>query len=65
MNYLLQFTQFVKEAYYELKLVSWLSGRQMMASTVVVLLFTLVMAAYISIVDRILLFFAKILFQIG
>ena len=65
MNYFSQFTQFVREAYHELKLVSWLSSRQMMASTVVVILFTLIMAAYVSVVDRILLFFAQILFRIG
>ena len=64
MNYFSQFTQFVKEAYHELKLVSWLSSRQMMASTIVVILFTLIMAAYVSVIDRVLLFFAQILFRI-
>lgn len=65
MDYISQATQFVKEAVHELKLVSWLSRQQMIASTIIVLLFTLVMAAYVSVVDRVLLFFAQILFRIG
>ena len=65
MDYISQATQFVKEAIHELKLVSWLSRQQMIASTVIVLLFTLIMAAYVSVVDRVLLFFAQILFRIG
>jgi preprotein translocase subunit SecE len=65
MDYISQATQFVKEAIHELKLVSWLSRQQMIASTIIVLLFTLVMAAYVSVVDRVLLFFAQILFRIG
>ena len=65
MDYISQATQFVKEAVHELKLVSWLSRQQMVASTIIVLLFTLVMAAYVSVVDRVLLFFAQILFRIG
>lgn|GEM_PF-1486951 len=65
MNYFSQFAQFVKEAVHELKLVSWLSRQQMMASTIVVIFFTLLMAMYVSLVDRVLLFFAQILFRIG
>jgi len=65
MNYFSQFTQFVKEAYHELKLVSWFTPQQMVAHTVIIIVFTLIMAAYVSVVDRILLFFAQILFRIG
>lgn len=65
MDYLTQFSQFVKEAYHELKLVSWFSTQQMLASTVVVIVFSLVLAAYVSVVDRVLLFFTQILFRIG
>jgi preprotein translocase SecE subunit len=65
MNYISQATQFVKEAFHELKLVSWLSRQQMIASTVIVIFFTLIMAIYVSTVDRILLVFARILFGIG
>jgi len=57
--------RFLREAYQELKLSSWLSRKQMMSSTVVVIILTLIMAAYVSLIDRILLFFAGILFRIG
>ena len=62
MNKVLHFFQ---EAYQELKLSTWLTRQQVVASTVVVVLFTIVMALYVSLVDRILLFFAGILFRIG
>jgi preprotein translocase subunit SecE len=57
--------RFFQEAFQELKLSSWLSRQQMMGSTVVVIILTLIMAAYVSVIDRILLFLAGILFRIG
>ena len=57
--------RFFQEAYQELKLSSWLTRQQMMGSTVVVIILTLIMAAYVSLIDRILLFLAGILFRIG
>jgi len=57
--------RFFREAYQELKLSSWLSRQQMIGSTVVVIILTLIMAAYVSLIDRILLFLAGILFRIG
>lgn len=45
---------FIKEAWAELKLVSWLTVPQMLASTWVVLILVFVMAIYISLVDLIL-----------
>jgi preprotein translocase subunit SecE len=57
--------RFFQEAYQELKLSSWLTRQQMMGSTVIVIILTLIMAAYVSLIDRILLFFAGILFRIG
>jgi len=60
-----QLIRFFQEAYQELKLSSWLTRQQMMGSTVVVIILTLIMAAYVSLIDRILLFFAGILFRIG
>jgi preprotein translocase SecE subunit len=57
--------RFFQEAYQELKLSSWLSRQQMMGSTVVVIILTLIMAGFVSVIDRILLFFASILFRIG
>jgi preprotein translocase subunit SecE len=57
--------RFLQEAYQELKLSSWLTRQQMMGSTVVVIILTLIMAAYVSVIDRVLLFFAGILFRLG
>jgi preprotein translocase subunit SecE len=57
--------RFLQEAYQELKLSSWLTRQQMMGSTVVVIILTLIMAAYVSVIDRVLLFLAGILFRIG
>jgi len=57
--------RFLQEAIQELKLSSWLSRQQMMGSTVVVIIMTLIMAAYVSVIDRVLLFLAGILFRIG
>ena len=60
-----QIIRFFQEAFQELKLSSWLTRQQMMGSTVVVIILTLIMAAYVSLIDRILLFLAGILFRIG
>ncbi len=61
MNKLVRYFQ---DAYQELKLASWLSRQQMIGSTIVVIVLTLIMAAYVSLIDRLLLFVAGILFQI-
>ncbi|PIV53631.1 MAG: preprotein translocase subunit SecE [Elusimicrobia bacterium CG_4_10_14_0_8_um_filter_37_32] len=45
---------FVKEAYAELKKVSWLGRKEVMASTVVVIVFILVVALYVGFIDFIL-----------
>ena len=60
-----KFVRFVQEAYQELKLSTWLSKQQMAASTAVVVVLTLLVAAYVSVIDRILLIVAGILFRIG
>jgi preprotein translocase SecE subunit len=60
-----QVLRFLQEAFQELKLSSWLTRQQMIGSTIVVIVLTLIMAAYVSLIDRILLFFAGILFRIG
>ncbi len=60
-----QLIRFFQEAYQELKLSSWLTRQQMIGSTVVVIILTLILAAYVSLIDRVLLFFAGILFRIG
>ncbi len=60
-----QFVRFCQEAYQELKLSTWLTRQQMLQSTLVVIVLTLVVAAYVSLIDRILLWVAGILFRIG
>jgi len=65
MNYFSNAVRFVQEAYQELKLATWLSRQQMVAWTIIVIIFTLIIAAYVSLVDRVLLFFTQILFGIG
>ena len=62
MNKLIRFFQ---DAFQELKLSSWLSRQQMIGSTVIVIILTLIMAAFVSLIDRALLFLAGILFRIG
>ncbi|MFH2070230.1 MAG: preprotein translocase subunit SecE [Elusimicrobiota bacterium] len=54
MNIIRYLVQFVKEAYFELKKVSWLSKKQVAASTVIVIIFVLIVALYVGIVDLVL-----------
>jgi preprotein translocase SecE subunit len=56
--------RFFQQAFQELKLSTWLSRQQMMGSTIVVIVLTLIMAAFVSLIDRMLLFLAGILFSI-
>ncbi|OGR92509.1 MAG: preprotein translocase subunit SecE [Elusimicrobia bacterium RIFCSPLOWO2_01_FULL_59_12] len=55
----------MQEAYQELKLASWLTPQQMVASTIVVLILTVIVSLYVTVVDRILLFLASIVLRIG
>jgi preprotein translocase subunit SecE len=59
-----QFIRFFQEAYHELKLSSWLSRQEMMASTIVVIVLTIIVALYVGVIDRILLFFAGIVLRV-
>ena len=59
-----EFIRFCQEAYQELKLSSWLTRQQMAGSTVIVLILTLLVAAYVALIDRLLLVVANILFRI-
>jgi len=59
-----QFIRFCREAYQELKLSTWLSRQEMMASTIVVIVLTIIVALYVGVIDRILLFFAGILLRV-
>jgi preprotein translocase subunit SecE len=46
--------QFIKEAYEELKRVTWLTRPQMIASTWLVILLVIVMSIYVGMVDFII-----------
>ena len=46
--------QFLREVYAELKKVSWLSRKEVIATTIVVIIFMLITAAFVGIVDFIL-----------
>jgi len=59
-----QFIRFCQEAYQELKLSSWLSRQEMIASTIVVIVLTILVAIYVGVIDRILLFLAGILLRV-
>lgn len=58
MKFVNQAIIFLKEVYSELKKVSWLSKKEVIASTIVVIIFILAAAIFIGIVDLVL---AKIL----
>jgi len=53
-NYINQIIQFVKESYLELKKVSWLSKKEVVASTIVVVLFIFLLSIFVGLVDFIL-----------
>ncbi len=44
-------TSFVKEAWGELQKATWLSRKEVMQSTVLVVVFVLIISAYINLVD--------------
>jgi preprotein translocase subunit SecE len=46
--------QFIKEAYAELKKVTWLSKKEVIASTVVVIILVIVIAIFVGSVDFVL-----------
>jgi len=53
-NYIKQIVQFIKEAYLELKKVSWLSKKEIVASTIVVIIFIFLFSIFVGFVDLIL-----------
>lgn len=54
MKYFKDFIQFLKDAWEELKKVSWLSRPQMIASTWLVVLLVIVFAIYVGLMDLII-----------
>ncbi|MEW6039962.1 MAG: preprotein translocase subunit SecE [Elusimicrobiota bacterium] len=51
MEYVTKAIGFLKEAYAELKKVSWLSRKEVTGSTVVIIIFILAVALFVGIVD--------------
>jgi len=51
MNLLKSFFQFFKEAYGELKKVTWLGKKEAAGTTVVVILFVFIMSIFVFLVD--------------
>lgn len=54
MNVIKKALQFFKEAYYELTKVTWLGKKEVFATTVVVVIFVIIMAAFVGLTDLIL-----------
>ena len=54
MNWYQQAIEFLKDAYNELLKVSWLSRKEVVASTLVIIIFVSIMALFVSFVDLIL-----------
>ncbi len=51
MNIFQKAIQFFQEAYAELKKVTWISRKQVIASTIVVIVLVLLVAAYVFVID--------------
>ena len=47
-------TQFVKEAYAELTKVTWLSRKEAVASTIIVIVLVVIVAIFVGIIDLVL-----------
>ena len=54
MNFIKKAIQFFKEAYYELTKVTWLGRKEVFGTTVVVVIFVIIMASFVSVVDMFL-----------
>lgn len=54
MNLFKKAIQFFKEAYYELTKVTWLKKKEVFGTTIVVVIFVLIMAAFVSVIDLML-----------
>ncbi len=46
--------QFFKDAYFELTKVTWLGKKEVVATTIVVVVFVIILAIFVSLVDMIL-----------
>jgi len=53
-NFFNETVQFFKEAYAELKKVTWLSRKEAIASTIVVIIIVILVAIFVGVVDFVL-----------
>ena len=57
--------QFFKEAYVELTKVTWLGKKEVIATTIVVIIFIIILALFVSFVDVILSTILGIIMKLG
>ena len=57
--------QFFKEAYVELTKVTWLGKKEVIATTIVVIIFIIILALFVSFVDLILSTILGIIMRLG
>ena len=57
--------KFFNDVYIELQKVAWPSKEELMGSTTVVILMSVIMAIFVGIVDKVLNLFVNILIRIG
>jgi preprotein translocase subunit SecE len=58
MSFINNSVQFLKEAYVELKKVTWPGRKEIIAATIVVIILVLIVASYVGVID---FFLSKIL----
>jgi preprotein translocase, SecE subunit, bacterial len=51
MNGIKKSIQFFKEAYYELTKATWLGKKEVVATTIIVIVFIIIMSIFVSVVD--------------
>ena len=54
MELVKKFIEFVKEAYSELRKVAWLSRKELVATTAIIVVFIVLSAVYVGLVDFVL-----------
>lgn len=65
MSLLSNAIQFFKEAYVELTKVTWLGKKEVIATTIVVIIFIIILALFVSFVDLILSTILGIILKLG
>jgi preprotein translocase subunit SecE len=51
MNLIRTSMQFFKESYYELTKVTWLGKKEVVGTTIIVIMFVIIMSIFVSVVD--------------